>query len=161
MDTKLQEIYRKHGKFVYNTALKTLRNREDAEDVTQYVFMKLLDSPDIFRGESDIKTFLYRMTVNRSIDLIRSESSRRERAEKVFSDKTVHPDTALLIEDALSLLTEEQKIVLILSETAGLKYNEIAKILGISEGTVKSRINRAIRSINEKITKEQKWTAKD
>jgi len=161
MINKLHEIYRKHGRFVYNTALKTLRNREDAQDVTQHVFMKLLDSPDIFRGESDIKTFLYRMAVNRSIDLIRSESSRRDRSEKVYKETSSQPDTALIIEDALQHLTEDQRAVLILSETAGLKYGEIAKALGISEGTVKSRVNRAIRSINERLAKEQKWTAKN
>lgn len=146
MNLKIEEIYKNHSKYVYNIALGILRNKSDAEDVTQDVFVKLYYALDSFRYKSDIKTFLYRITVNKSIDLIRSKKLHLKKIEKIMPDEIYIPSKIELY-DMLEKLELNYRIPLLLAEICGFSYKEIAQILNINIGTVKSRINRAINKL--------------
>lgn len=155
MYSKIDELYKKYGKYVYNVALGILRNKTEAEDITQDVFVKLFYALNSFRKDSDIKTFLYRMTINKSIDLIRSNKLHINKLEKIQVKETRIFSMSNLY-DLLEMLDLHHKIPLLLAEIGGFSYKEIANILNINIGTVKSRINRAINKLKNKI-KEGKY----
>jgi RNA polymerase sigma-70 factor (ECF subfamily) len=138
------EIYRENSKYVFNVAMRVMGNREDAEDITQNVFIKLFNNMDAFRGDSSIKTYLYRMAVNESIDLMRKKSAETRKIDKVDKPVSYRPKDTTELDSFLSILPDDQKIPVILSQITGLSYKEIAAMLDISEGTVKSRINRGM-----------------
>ena len=150
MNLKIAELYKNYSKYVYNVALGILRNKTEAEDITQDVFVKLFYSLDSFRGESDIKTYLYRMTINKSIDLIRSNKLHNDKLENM-PRKNNNSFFKSDLYDLLETLDLDHKIPLLLSEIGGFSYKEIAKILDINIGTVKSRINRAINKLKDKV----------
>jgi RNA polymerase sigma-70 factor (ECF subfamily) len=155
MDSRLEEIYRENSRYVYNVALGILRNKDEAEDVMQNVFIKLFDSFQTFRGEANIKTYLYRMTVNKSIDYIRFQSLHSKKNEEIEMPEAPNPDPARVVLDSLlENLKDDLKIPVLLSEIGGFSYKEIAAILKINLGTVKSRINRGITKLKELAAKE-------
>ncbi len=153
MHLKIEEIYKNYGKYVYNIALGILRNKTEAEDVSHDVFIKLFNSLDSFRGESDIKTYLYRITINKAIDLIRSNKLHNNKLEKI----QIKENNAFLKTELYNLLEDldlEHKVPLLLAEIGGFSYKEISEILNINIGTVKSRINRAINKLKDKVKEE-------
>ena len=156
MDPKLEEIYRENSRYVYNVALGILRNKDEAEDVMQNVFIKLFDSFRTFRGEANIKTYLYRMTVNKSIDYIRFQSLHSKKNEEIeIPEAAKNTDSAkATLDSLLENLKDDLKIPVLLSEIGGFSYKEIASILRINLGTVKSRINRGITRLKELAAKE-------
>jgi len=147
VNKKYEEIYRENVKYVYNIALGMLRNKDDAEDVAQNVFVKLYETFSSFRGESSIKTYLYRMTINRSIDLIRKNKTAEKYAEKTLAPEKPPVPDGFILWDLLSKLDLEHRAPLLLSEIGGFSYAEISGILNVNIGTVKSRINRAINKL--------------
>ena len=147
MDIKIGKIYKENAKYVFNIAVGMLRNRDDAEDVVQNVFIKLSENLHSFKGESDIKTYLYRMTINKCIDLIRSNKIREKHMDKAVKSPVPQTDTGFILWDLLSRLDINHSAPLLLSEIGGFTYNEISEILNINSGTVKSRINRAINKM--------------
>ncbi|MGD0566734.1 MAG: RNA polymerase sigma factor [Candidatus Goldiibacteriota bacterium] len=156
MDPKLEEIYRENSRYVYNVALGILRNKDEAEDVMQNVFIKLFDSFRAFRGEANIKIYLYRMTVNKSIDYIRFQSLHSKKNEEIeIPEAAKNTDSAkATLDSLLENLKDDLKIPVLLSEIGGFSYKEIASILRINLGTVKSRINRGITRLKELAAKE-------
>lgn len=153
MAPNINDIYRKHWKYAYNVALRMLMNQADAEDVMQNVFVKLSASISSFRGDSEITTYLYRMAVNESIDLMRRRSMMDRKHETIRPEekKEAQGASTLIIEEALASLPEEQRAAILLSEIAGFKYREIAEILEVEVGTVKSRMNRAMKRLKEQL----------
>jgi|YelNatPaOPRAMG01_1025707.scaffolds.fasta_scaffold05587_9 RNA polymerase sigma-70 factor (ECF subfamily) len=150
MSLKLEQLYKNYSKYVFNIALGIIRNKTQAEDITHDVFVKLYYALDSFRGESDIKTFIYRMTVNKSIDLIRSNKLHNNKIEKI----QIKENNTFLKSDLynlLNILDLNYRLPLLLSEIGGFTYKEIAQILNINIGTVKSRINRAINKLRKEI----------
>lgn len=143
---------------VYHQALRLLNDPEDAADVTQEVFLKLWRALPGFRGESSLSTWLYRLTDNTAIDLLRREKKRHgdlslddeNLAVCVPADPSCSPqeqterrEVQSAVADALAQLSQEHRRVLILRELNGLSYEEIGQILVLNPGTVKSRIARA------------------
>jgi len=155
MKFNFKEIYKQHSKYVFNVALSVLKNTKDAEDIMQDVFIKFFENMDNFRGEADIKTYLYKMTVNKSIDYIRKQAGRREKLVKIFETNIKSETQTLVLNDLLDKLTMNEKLPLILSEIGGFSYKEIAEILNIKIGTVKSRINRSINKLKNILKKEK------
>ena len=153
------ELMTRYEKQVYHQALRLLSNPEDAADVTQEVFIKVWRSLPSFQGDSSFSTWLYRLTDNAAIDLLRREKKRRGDAslddeeyqwDSTLADPNSAPDRELeqqelrrSVAEGLKKLSEEHRRVLVLREINGLSYEEIGKILGLSTGTVKSRIARA------------------
>lgn len=155
MKFNFKEIYKQHSKYVFNVALSVLKNTKDAEDIMQDVFIKFFENMDNFRGEANIKTYLYKMTINKSIDYIRKQAGRREKLVKVFETNIKSETQTLVLNDLLDKLTMNEKLPLILSEIGGFSYKEIAEILNIKIGTVKSRINRSINKLKNILKKEK------
>jgi len=155
MKFNFKEIYKQHSKYVFNVALSVLKNTKDAEDIMQDVFIKFFENMDNFRGEANIKTYLYKITINKSIDYIRKQAGRREKLVKVFETNIKSETQTLVLNDLLDKLTMNEKLPLILSEIGGFSYKEMAEILNIKIGTVKSRINRSINKLKNILKKEK------
>lgn len=153
------QLVERYQKTVYHQALRLLSNPEDAADITQEVFLKVWRTLPSFRGESSFSTWLYRLTDNAAIDLLRREKKRRDTPslddedtdwQSVLSDTSASPhelaarnELQAAVRDGLSKLSDDHRRVLILREINGLSYEEIGAILDLSAGTVKSRISRA------------------
>lgn len=158
----LVELYQKR---VYAIAFGILRSREDAWDAAQEAFVKAYKNLDRFEGKAAFYTWLYRITYNLSIDHLRS----RKRHDTVAFDEgrglesaldkaghTVghHPDEvadrkelAKVLHDAMAKLTDKHRAIIVLREVEGLAYEEMAEVLGISKGTVMSRLFHARKNL--------------
>lgn len=155
MDPKFEKIYKVNSKYVYNVALGMLRNRDEAEDIMQNVFIKLFENFGSFRGDADIKTYLYRMTVNRTIDYMRSQTLRSNKLETIEQPEPKRSDSGVsMLDSLLDKLSPELKTPILLAEIGGFSYKEISEIMNINLGTVKSRINRGIAKLKEYADKE-------
>lgn len=153
-----EQLLDHYQKPVYHQALRLVGNPEDAADVTQEVFLKVWKHLPSFRGESSFSTWLYRLTDNAALDLIRREKKRRgdsslddeEGALTLPADPAPTPHQAIeqkelhqAVAEGLAQLSEEHRQVLVMREINGLSYEQIGSILDLSPGTVKSRIARA------------------
>lgn len=151
------ELVRLHEKKVYNLALRICGNREDAADAAQEAFLSAWRGLPGFRGEAGFSTWLYRLTSNAAIDLLRR--TRRQRAASSLDDESLRLDAVdeapspqaraegeELREAVLAgfaRLSEDHRQALTLRELQELSYEEIASVLEVDLGTVKSRISRA------------------
>lgn len=154
-----------HEKKVYNLALRMVGNEEDARDMAQEAFIRAFSSLDSFRGDSKFSVWLYRLTSNLCIDLLRSRGRRQtvsltvdddesDAAELEIPDDRFSPERAFEraetrenVKRGLDTLSPEYRQILLLREINGLTYEEIGKALGLEEGTVKSRIFRARKKL--------------
>ena len=156
----ITELYRRHERRVYNLALRTIGNPWDAADVAQEAFIKAFRNLGSFKGEARFGTWLHRIAVNASYDHLRR--NRPEPMEADIIDDLSGPtgtasavatgrhgiDPALdglsePIRDALMQLDEGFRFAVVLCDMLGFPYVEAAEILGVQEGTIKSRIFRA------------------
>ncbi|MBU1727530.1 MAG: RNA polymerase sigma factor [Candidatus Omnitrophica bacterium] len=157
-----EAVYRATSSFVYNVALKITRNNADAQEVTQDVFMKIYHSLKDFQFRSAFKTWLYRITVNTSINRYR-KSAREQRgrqdydslieslpAESSTADDVIRRDNESMVDALLGLLSPEHKACLVLREIEGLSYQEIALALKIPLNTVRTRLKRAREALLER-----------
>ena len=158
-----EEIVRAHEATVYHLALRQLGSREDAEDAAQEVFLKAYTGLQSFRGESRLSVWLYRVTNNVCIDLLRrrketvslsSEDSDGEPLELEIPDARFDPaalaeraDLREQVGKALDRLPPDARQILLLRELGGQSYDEIAQTLSLDIGTVKSRIFRARKKL--------------
>jgi RNA polymerase sigma-70 factor (ECF subfamily) len=166
--TRLMEKYQTR---VYAVAVGMLRSRDDALDVVQDAFVKVHAYLDRFQGQSSFYTWLYRITVNLCIDARRRHArSRTEPMEDSFqpdadraSELAVSPvrpggqplrdlanrELGQQISLALSRLTPNHRAILLLREVEGLSYEDLAQVLGISKGTVMSRLFHARQNMQK------------
>jgi RNA polymerase sigma-70 factor (ECF subfamily) len=148
-----------------------LQNKEDAEEVFQDVFMSVHQKIDSFEGKAHIKTWLYRIAVNRSLDFIKAKKTKKRFAffkmsnidDLEINSKINHPGVLLenkeateRIFKAINKLPKNQKSALILKSIEQLSQKEISQILGIGEKAVESLLSRARRNLKEILN-----TAKD
>ena len=142
------KLIAKHYDFVYAVVFGILRNREDALEITQEVFLKVSGEIQKFEGQAKFKTWLYRIAANRAIDEVRKRRP-TEPIEEQMDLKTsdISPREAAsreelqrLAEKALDALNPEQRAVLVLRHWNELSYEEIAETLDIDIGTVMSRL---------------------
>lgn len=141
-----------YQKQVYNLALRTVGNEEDAADMTQEVFLRAYRALGTFRSESKFSVWLYRLTTNVCIDFLRSR--RRHPTVSLPADESVGPEQQLTrsemcrsVARGLDSLPDDARKILILRELDGLSYAEIGKVLRLEAGTVKSRLFRARRRL--------------
>jgi len=148
-------------------------DREEAHDLTQEVFIHAFQAYDRFRGEAEVFTWLYRITVNlaknRYKQLQREREHRWEILEEMdeeeeetepfeWEDTKLSPETLLeqkelaeAIQKAIDELPEDQRVTLVLRDIEGLSYQEIARIQGCSVEAVKSRLFRARSALRKKL----------
>ncbi len=158
----LKEIFDKYQKKVYRIAYGVVRQREEALDIVQEVFIKLFHSIKNFRGRSQFYTYLYRMTMNTAIDHTRkmgkqTVSSLDEEGSFEPSDSVEKgPERILLQKElekqvkwAMDKLPSEQRAALIFRDVEGLSYQEMAEAMGSSIGTVMSRLHYGRKRLQE------------
>ncbi len=162
-----EAIVREYEKSVFNLALRMSGNREDALDISQDSFLKVYNSLHSFRGESKFSVWLYRIVSNTCLDFLRERKRRAEvplvrgddegEAEQTeIPDESLAPEALLerkltreALRRGLESLPEDQRKILLLREIQGFSYEEIADILSLESGTVKSRIFRARKKLCE------------
>jgi RNA polymerase sigma-70 factor (ECF subfamily) len=163
------ELVAAHQRMVYGLAFNLLGNRDDALDLSQDVFLRVFRTLPSFRGQSALRTWIYRIVVNQARNRQRWWR-RRHRAEQVSLDdylrnfgdlearQDILPDrllaskeTAAKIWQAMDRLPFEQRTALILREVDGLRYDEIAYSLDVAVGTVKSRLTRARQALRAEL----------
>ncbi|MBR4953960.1 MAG: sigma-70 family RNA polymerase sigma factor [Oscillospiraceae bacterium] len=165
-------LVEKHQKLVYNLALKMLGNPEDAEDAAQEAFIKAYRSIESFRGESKFSVWLYKLTNNVCLDMLRKkreatvslsveDENGGDDAEIEIADGRFSPDEVYekkemreALRKGLSELEDDFRSVLVLREVNGLSYDEIAQTLSLDPGTVKSRIFRARKKLCTILTRD-------
>ena len=143
------EIFRRHRDRMYAVALRTTSNRELAADAVQEAFISAFRRADAYRGEAAVTTWLHRIVVNACLDRIRRERVTVRRAGDVAEldlpdrhDHHASVEARLDVREALARIPEGQRLALVLVDMHGLSVAEAASILGVAEGTVKSRCFR-------------------
>jgi RNA polymerase sigma-70 factor, ECF subfamily len=163
------ELVAAHQRMVYGLAFNLLGNRDDALDLSQDVFLRVFRTLSTFRGQSALRTWIYRIVVNQARNRQRWWR-RRRRADQVSLDdylrncgelearQDILPDrllaskeTAAKIWQAMDRLPFDQRTALILREVDGLRYDEIAYSLNVAIGTVKSRLTRARQALRAEL----------
>ena len=149
------EIVERHKGAVFRAALAALRNREDAEDVTQETFITAYRKLDTFRGESQLRTWLSRIAWNKSMDHRRRGRFRSflhlDAPDAVeLPSLEADPERSTLAASAhakvrreIDRLPENLRDTLLLASGGDLDYETIASMLGVREGTIKSRVHEA------------------
>ena len=154
-----------YQKNVYNIALRMVGNAEDAADMSQEAFIKAYNAITSFKGESRFSVWLYRIVSNVCLDFLRSRSRRPESSltvendegetvELEIADEELSPEKLLetklsceAVRRGLDSLPAEYRQILLLREIQGMSYDEIAQLLSLESGTVKSRIFRARKKL--------------
>lgn len=160
-----EELIERHQQRVYRLLYRMMGNREDAEDLTQETFLSLHRHGHRFRSESRFSTFIYRVAANAALNRRRALGRGRARVEKLKTrndagddlpsaprdpeDSALGGELSEHVRAALATLSPALRMPVILYDIEGLAYGEIAKALGVAEGTVKSRIHRARRALRE------------
>ena len=139
-----EELVRRYEKRVYAIALRSAGSPEDAADITQDVFLRAWRSIESFRGDSGFSTWLFRITMNQCVDYARHKQSQPPTQPLVQGeDDEDNSELGRELAAALDEVSEEHRRIVLLRDVSGMSYTEIAEILEISEGTVKSRLARA------------------
>ncbi|MGC4039374.1 MAG: RNA polymerase sigma factor [Flavobacterium sp.] len=168
-----EKLYHEYKILVFNVALNYLQNTEDAEEVTQDVFIKVHHSLQNFNQRSSYKTWIYRIAINQCLDFIKQKNSKKrffifgkksQNEQEYLSTATFeHPgilmenkeDAAILFE-TINTLTENQKTAFLLSKLDGLGNPEIAEIMELSISSVESLIFRAKATLQERLAEKFK-----
>jgi RNA polymerase sigma-70 factor (ECF subfamily) len=159
------ELVAEHQRMVVQLAMNLLGDRDEALDLSQEVFLRVFRTIHRFRGQSSLRTWIYRIAVNQARNRHRFWR-RRHRADQVSLDQHVAthgdvmsggeatPDRVLAqkelaarLQQALDRLPFDQRTAIVLREIDGLSYEEIAFSLGVAIGTVKSRLTRARQAL--------------
>jgi len=161
-----QLIVEQRGR-VFNTCLNFLQSREDAEDVCQDVFVEVLQSISKFKGESQLSTWIYRITVTKSLEFLRKKSRKKRFGflQSLTGENDIelnlqgnfdHPGIQLenkelskILFAAIEKLPERQKVAFLLNKTENLSYSEIAEVLEISVSSVESLLFRAKQGLQK------------
>ena len=165
------EMVQRYSKKLYYLCLKMLQNEKDAEDTVQTIFLKAYMNLSRFEEKSSISTWLYRIGMNVCTDVLRKR--KKENTTSLYAVDSDDEEYALEIPDekenveqtvlererkealyqAINSLKPKQKELIILRDIEGLSYEEIAEVLKMNTGTVKSGINRARKALLEKLQK--------
>ncbi len=150
-----EKIYRLTSSYVYNIAFRISNNKDEAEDITQDVFLKIYNNLKYFQFRSAIKTWIYRITLNTAINASKKRSKELTRradydegilykpTSDILRERLDREENEVLVGRMLSLLNPEQRACVILRDIQGLSYKEIAQTLRININTVRSRLKRA------------------
>lgn len=151
-----EEIYRIASSYVYTIAFRVTSSREDAQEVTQDVFLSVHKNLKKFQFKSSFKTWIYRITTNTAINAYRKRSKERGRKVSFDDDISTHDPAETKMEQTFDMqhnealvramlagLPSDQRVCVILKDIEGLKYKEVAVALKIKINTVRSRLKRA------------------
>lgn len=154
-----EELIRRHQRKIYALVYNMTSNKEDAEDMVQDVFVKAFASLKNFKGDSSFYTWVYRIAVNRTINFLKKRK-RNPDLSLDDMDQAIERDPAYVelrarespvrdaglselqkkLNEALQTLSEKHRTVVVLHDIQGVPHEEIARMIGCSEGTVRSRL---------------------
>lgn len=152
------ELVSRYQARLYNSALRLVSSAEDAADVVQDAFLSAYQALHTFKGDAEFFTWLYRIAFNTAISLKRKKRpavsleahARESGLDPDDPSEYVRPSAAIersederKLHDAIARLSAEHRDVLVLKDLDGMKYEEIAAILGVPIGTIRSRLHRA------------------
>ncbi|MGH3980323.1 MAG: RNA polymerase sigma factor SigM [Pseudonocardiaceae bacterium] len=145
------ELVRRHRDRMWAVALRTLRDPDEAADALQDAFISAFRAADSFRGQSQVSTWLHRIVVNACLDRMRRRQARATAPlpeegpgePAAPRDAIADRETRLAVADALAELPPDQRAAVVLVDVQGYSVAETAELLGVAEGTVKSRCARA------------------
>jgi RNA polymerase sigma-70 factor, ECF subfamily len=157
-----RELFESHKDKVYSIALRYAGDPAAAMDIVQDTFLKLMDRIGQFRGESSFDSWLYRLVVNSCLDYRRRQKRWMPMVDEFFDTFRAPQPTTLQelmqderqqqVQDVVARLSPEHKMIVVLRYTEGLSYEEIADVLQCSRGTVASRLNRAHKVLERRLS---------
>ena len=167
-------LYRTYQRRVFRQCLRMLRNQDDAEDLTQEVFLQVFRKASTFRGESHVSTWLHRLTINIVLMHLRRQRRRPITTALLDGSLSAEGDNAgvhevvstcqasststfdrMSLEIAIAQLSSGYRRIFVLHDVEGYGHEEIAKLLGISEGTSKSQLHKARHRLRELLDKDR------
>ena len=164
-------VYEQHHFMVYHIAYQYIQNQEDAEEITQDVFVQVHQSLAKFEGKSSLKTWIYRISINKSLDYIKHKNSKKRwfifglksDNEQELKQIESHDYTDLMVENEeksqllytqINALPANQKTAFILSKHEELPHREIAEIMELSVSSVESLVFRAKKTLQQKLAEK-------
>ena len=153
---KLEKAYEKYADMLYRLALSHLKNKEDAEDTVQEVFIKYMHHFIPFTDEEHERAWLIRITVNRCYDLLRYKSKRNHEAlDEITEIAAEETEFNTEIFQILEKLPVKNKTAMILHYLEGFSVEEIALMLHVSVSAVKMRLSRGREQMKEEMEREE------
>ncbi len=167
--TAFEDLVLMYQKRIYNLSFRMMGNEEDACDMTQEAFLKAFKSIGKFNSKSAFGTWVYRIAVNTCIDelrkrkkvklypIVHNDNLKGDGSRLIVDtgdlpeERIERRETAEQVQRAINNLAKEHKAVIILRDIQGKTYSEVANILKLNIGTVKSRISRARQSLKEEL----------
>ena len=166
-----EQLVESHQRRVVNTCYGFVHNKEDAEDIAQEVFLEVYKSIDSFRQDAEISTWIYRISVSKSLDFIRKQKrkkrfghlktlfgSQQEQIEQIVDPAADTPhehleaqERANILRQAVDSLPENQRIAIVLNKYEGFSYQEISDIMGTSVSSIESLLHRAKKKLQKKL----------
>jgi RNA polymerase sigma-70 factor (ECF subfamily) len=173
---KFRVLVEQHQQMVFRTCLGFVHNKDDADDLTQEVFILAWHALEGFKGDSAFSTWIYRIAVNASLNKVRKSSKKfiLQRLDSISGNGksgdmpipvsvTENPENILIrdeqvkwVQNAIDTLPENQRIAIVLSKYDDLSQKEIAGIMNITEGAVEALIHRAKKNLHEKLSTGRK-----
>jgi RNA polymerase sigma-70 factor (ECF subfamily) len=170
-EAAFDELVERHQSKVINMCYGMLSDREDAYDAAQEVFLRVYRHIGSFKGQSSLSTWIYRIVVNVCSDALRKRgktivtSLSEEDGDKPvleIADDSPSPDEAAqrnetveMVRAAIAKLKDEYREVVLLCDIEGMSYDEAAEAIGCPMGTVKSRLNRARKSLRKILSEKR------
>ena len=164
------ELVRLYQHRIFGLLLRMVGQPDEAEELAQEVFVNVYRAIDSFRGDASLRTWMYRIATNQAKNRLKYLSRRRAGQQESLDDHAdessfmplgepvPRPDRAAegaemerVVAASLAALDSEHREVLVLRDIEGLAYEEIAEVLGLAEGTVKSRLFRARYALKQRI----------
>ncbi len=170
----LESLYNQYKNLVYNLALQYVQNTEDAEEITQDVFVSIHQNKDSFKENSTISTWIYRITINKSLDFIKAKKRKKRFGfvTSLFYDNSNdikydvqqfnHPGVEMEQKETLASifkhindLPDNQKTALILMKIESKTQKEAAEIMNMSTKAVESLVQRAKTNLSNKLKQSE------
>jgi len=156
-------LFEKYKDTVYSIALRYSGDAAAAQDIAQDTFLKLFSAIGSFRGDSNFESWLYRMVVNTCFDQKRRTRRLTPLLDGILDvlrtpnlsvlDEVLRTEMSTYVRSVVDSLPAKQKMVVVLRYTQGLSYEEIAGIVGCSAGTIASRLNRAHKVLERRLSR--------
>ena len=159
------QLMEQHERRMYAVSLRMCGNREDAQDCLQEAMLRVYRAIGGFKGQSSFSTWVYRITMNTCLDELRRKKNRQNTSLDNLldmgwspADETNAPEKQAMrselrrnLNRAIRELPEEMRAAVVLRDIQGFSYDEIARMLEINVGTIKSRISRGREKLREKM----------
>lgn len=156
------EVYNRYYRAMYNSALRIVKNAEEAEDIMQESFLTAFEKLDSYKGEADFGAWLKRIVINNSIKKYRRQQDYAEitesslktesNAESALTEEELSHLKTVKVMDAVNSLKSSYREILMLYYFEGFDYEEITEILQLSYGSCRTMLSRAKESLRKKLT---------